>query len=95
MSAKKDIRVAPPELGTLAGPEAEAFFHGVNTVIWGFPIVLFEDLMRGRTAPDAEAVTGNPRSFVNQLSRMRHLRGPRIQTDRDAEQRHAVHPGFL
>jgi hypothetical protein len=62
----KDIRVAPPELGTLAGPKAEAFF----------PAVLFEDLMLGRTDPDAEAKIGNPQSLVNQLSRMRHLRGP-------------------
>ena len=77
--SKKDLRVAPPELGTLTGAEADAFFHGVNTVIWGFPAVLFEDFMRARTLPDAEARTGNPRSLVNQFGRMRQLRGPEFK----------------
>src|SRR5277367_640494 len=71
-----DKRSPAPELGTLSGPEAEAFYIGVNATIWGYPAVFFEDLMRGRTEPDAEAKTGNPRSLVNQLGLVRHLRGP-------------------
>ena len=45
----------------------------------GYPVVFFEDLMRGRTDPDAEAKTGNPRSLVNQLGLVRHLRGPEFK----------------
>ena len=71
-----DKRVPPPDLGTLSGPEAQSFLIGVNAVIWGYPAVLFEDLMAGRSQPDSEARTGTPRSLVNQFGRVRHLRGP-------------------
>lgn len=64
-----------PELGTLSGQEAEAFYLGVNAVIWGYPMVLFEELMRGRTLPDI-VKKGNPQSAVNQFGFMRQLRGP-------------------
>lgn len=66
-----DKRVDPPDLSGLQGIEAQAFYLGLNAVIWGYPAVFFEDLMRGRTAPDAEKVTGNPRSPVNELARVR------------------------
>ena len=76
-----DKRTPPPDLGTMQGPEAQAFYLGLNAVIWGYPAVFFEDLMRGRTDPDAEAKTGNPRSLVNQLGLVRHLRGPEFKQD--------------
>lgn len=72
----EDKRTPPPDLGMLQGIEAQAFYLGVNAVIWGYPAVLFEDLMRGRTLPDAEASTGNPRSQVNEFGMVRDLRGP-------------------
>ncbi|MFA0526122.1 hypothetical protein AB4517_21420, partial [Vibrio sp. 10N.222.52.C3] len=51
-------RITPsPELGVLKGAEAEAFYLGVNAVIWGYPIVFFEDLIRGRAQPDAQVKT--------------------------------------
>jgi hypothetical protein len=74
-----DKRTPAPDLGVLSGPEAEAFYVGANAVIWGYPAVFFEDLMRGRTEPDAEAKTGNPRSLVNQFGAVRHLRGPEFK----------------
>ena len=74
-----DKRTPPPDLGKISGPEAQAFYLGLNAVIWGYPAVFFEDLMRGRTDPDAEAKTGNPRSLVNQLGLVRHLRGPEFK----------------
>lgn len=74
-----DKRTPPPDLGKMSGPEAQAFYLGLNAVMWGYPAVFFEDLMRGRTDPDAEAKTGNPRSLVNQLGLVRHLRGPEFK----------------
>ena len=71
-----DKRVNPPDLSELQGVEAQAFYLALDAVIWGYPVVFFEDLMRGRTAENAEAVTGNPRSQVNELARVRKLRGP-------------------
>jgi hypothetical protein len=73
--AMADKRTPPPDLGKMSGPEAQAFYLGLNAIMWGYPAVFFEDLMRGRTEPDAEAKTGNPRSLVNQLGLVRHLRG--------------------
>ena len=67
------------ELGTLTGLEAQASYVGLDAVIWGYPAVFFEDLMRGRTEPDAEAKTGNPRSQANQFGLMRNLRGPEFK----------------
>ncbi|QDO85192.1 DUF1254 domain-containing protein [Shewanella psychropiezotolerans] len=69
----------PPELGTLKGAEAEAFYLGVNAAIWGYPIVFFEDLIRGRTRPDAEAKTGNPQAQINEFALVRQLRGPEFK----------------
>lgn len=74
-----DKRTPAPELGTLQGLEAQAFYLGVNAVMWGYPAVFFEDLMRGRTPPDAEATTGNPRAQVNQFGLVRNLRGPEFK----------------
>jgi hypothetical protein len=72
---KKGKQTPPPELGTIAGLEAEAFYLGLDAVIWGYPSVLFEDLMRGRTSPEI-LKKGNPQSAVNQFGMVRHLRGP-------------------
>ncbi|MEA3274662.1 MAG: DUF1254 domain-containing protein [Pseudomonadota bacterium] len=74
-----DKRTPPPDLGTLSGVGAQAFYLGLDAVIGGYPIVKFEQLMRGRTLPDAEKATGNPRAQVNQLGLMRHLRGPEFK----------------
>jgi hypothetical protein len=74
-----DKRTPPPDLGKMTGQEALAFAVGLNVVTWGYPQVFFEDLMRGRTQPDAEAKTGNPRSLVNQFGLMRALRGPEFK----------------
>ena len=74
-----DKLMRPPELGTLTGLEAQAFYVGLDAVMWGYPAVFFEDLMRGRTEPDAEAKTGNPRAQVNQFGLMRNLRGPEFK----------------
>jgi hypothetical protein len=63
----------------MSGPEAQAFYVGLNAVIWGYPAVFFEDLMRGRTPPDAEETTGNPRAQVNQYGLVRQLRGPEFK----------------
>lgn len=71
----KDKRTPPPDLGGISGQEAAAFYLGVNAVIWGYPIVLFEQLMRGRTLPNI-VKKGNPQSAVNQFGFMRELRGP-------------------
>jgi len=70
-----DKRTPPPNLGTMAGKEAEAFYLGLNAVIWGYPTVKFEELMRGRTQPDIVKL-GNPQSAVNQFGLVRQLRGP-------------------
>lgn len=70
-----DKRTPPPELGTMTGLEAEAFYLGLNAVIWGYPIVFFEDLMRQRTTPEILSM-GNPQSAVNQFGFVRDLRGP-------------------
>ena len=74
-----DKRTPPPDLGKMSGPEAQAFYVGLNAVIWGYPMVFFEDLMRGRTPPDAEEKTGNPRAQVNQFGLVRQLRGPEFK----------------
>ena len=73
-----DKRTPPPELGTMAGKEAEAFSLGVNVVIWGYPAVFFEDLMRERTTPEI-VKKGNPQSAVNQFGLIRNLRGPEFK----------------
>ena len=33
-----DKRTPPPELGTMEGLEAQAFYVGVNAVTWGYPL---------------------------------------------------------
>ncbi|MCA3573951.1 MAG: DUF1254 domain-containing protein [Aestuariivirga sp.] len=73
-----DKRTPPPELSGLAGPEAEAFYLGANAIIWGYPAVMFEQLMRGRTSPDIVA-KGNPQAAVNQFGLVRDLRGPEFK----------------
>lgn len=78
-AAAADKRTPTPDLGTMKGEEAEALYLGLNAVIWGYPAVKFEELMRGRTPPDAEEKTGNPRSQVNQFGLVRHLRGPEFK----------------
>ena len=75
MKTPGDKRTPPPELGLMSGPVAEAFYLGLNAVIWGYPIVLFEDLMRVRTTPEILSM-GNPQSAVNQFGLVRDLRGP-------------------
>ena len=74
----EDKRTPPPDLSGLAGPEAEAFYLGTNAIIWGYPAVLFEQLMRGRTSPDIVA-KGNPQAAVNQFGLVRDLRGPEFK----------------
>lgn len=71
----EDKRTPPPDLAGLSGPEAAAFYLGTNAIIWGYPAILFEQLMRGRTSPDIVA-KGNPQSAVNQFGLVRDLRGP-------------------
>lgn len=71
----EDKRTPPPELGLLAGPEAAAFYIGANAIIWGYPMIKFEQLMRGRTSPDIVAL-GQPQAAVNQFGLVRDLRGP-------------------
>lgn len=71
----EDKRTPPPDLSGLAGAEAEAFYLGTNAIVWGYPAVQFEQLMRGRTSPDIVA-RGNPQSAVNQFGLVRELRGP-------------------
>lgn len=63
----------------MSGLEAKAFTIGLNAVIWGFPMVFFEDVMRERTRDDALEVTGKPQSQVNQLALVRNLRGPEFK----------------
>lgn len=74
----EDKRTPPPDLSGLAGQEAEAFYLGTNAIIWGYPAVLFEQLMRGRTSPDIVA-KGNPQAAVNQFGLVRDLRGPEFK----------------
>jgi hypothetical protein len=73
-----DKRTPPPDLGTMKGLEAEAFYLGVNAVIWGYPSVKFEELMRDRTSPDIVA-KGQPQAAVNQFGLVRQLRGPEFK----------------
>jgi hypothetical protein len=73
-----DKRTPPPNLGTMTGKEAEAFYLGLNAVIWGYPAVKFEELMQGRTQPDIVKL-GNPQSAVNQFGLVRQLRGPEFK----------------
>jgi len=73
-----DKRTPPPDLGTMKGKEAEAFYLGLNAVIWGYPAVKFEELMEGRTKPDIVKL-GNPQSAVNQFGLVRQLRGPEFK----------------
>jgi len=70
-----DKRTPPPNLGTLTGAEAQAFYLGLNAVIWGYPVVMSEEFMRARTHPDIVKL-GNPQSAVNQFGLVRELRGP-------------------
>jgi len=77
-----DKRTPPPDLGTMKGKEAEAFYLGLNAVIWGYPAVKFEELMEGRTKPDIVKL-GNPQSAVNQFGLVRQLRGG-VQANRDS-----------
>jgi hypothetical protein len=62
----------------MTGKEAEAFYLGLNAVIWGYPAVKFEELMQGRTQPDIVKL-GNPQSAVNQFGLVRQLRGPEFK----------------
>jgi hypothetical protein len=73
-----DKRTPPPNSGTMTDKEAEAFYLGLNAVIWGYPAVKFEELMRGRTHPDIVKL-GNPQSAVNQFGLVRLLRGPEFK----------------
>jgi hypothetical protein len=73
-----DKRTPPPDLGTMKGLEAEAFYLGLNAVIWGYPAVKFEELMEGRTKPEILKL-GNPQSAVNQYGLVRQLRGPEFK----------------
>ena len=73
-----DKRTPAPNLGTMTGQEAEAFFLGLNAVIWGYPAVKFEELMRGRTKPEILKL-GNPQAAVNQFGLVRELRGPEFK----------------
>lgn len=75
-SAAVDRRTPPPDLGTLSGAEATTFYHAVNAVIWGYPAVKFEQLMRERTDPESDVKSGTPQALVNQFSLVRQLRGP-------------------
>jgi hypothetical protein len=70
-----DKRTPPPNLGTMTGADAQAFYLGMNAVIWGYPAVMFEQFMRARTQPDIVKL-GNPQSAVNQFGLVRELRGP-------------------
>ena len=74
----QDKRTPPPDLGTMKGKEAEAFYLGLNAVIWGYPSVKFEELMLARSKPESVA-QGNPQSAVNQFGLMRQLRGPEFK----------------
>ena len=73
-----DMRAPPPDLGTMKGKEATAFYLGLNAVIWGYPSVKFEQLMRLR-ASDESVRLGNPQSAVNQFGLVRQLRGPEFK----------------
>jgi hypothetical protein len=73
-----DKRTPAPNLGTMTGQEAEAFYLGLNGVIWGYPVVKFEELMRGRTKPEILKL-GNPQAAVNQFGLVRQLRGPEFK----------------
>lgn len=75
LSISADKRTPAPDLGNMTGVEAEAFYLGLNAVIWGYPMVKFEELMRARTQPDIVKL-GNPQSAVNQFGLVRELRGP-------------------
>lgn len=70
-----DKRTPAPDLSQLSDAEYESFYIGANAIIWGYPAVLFEDLMRGRTHPDI-VKKGNPQTQVNQLGSVREQRGP-------------------
>ncbi len=70
-----DKRTSAPNLGTMMGQEAEAFYLGLNAVIWGYPDVKFEELMRGRTKPEILKL-GNPQAAVNQFGLVRELARP-------------------
>ena len=58
-----DKRTPPPELGTMKGKEAEAFYLGLNAVIWGYPAVKFE-------AVDARAAR-SPKSSSSEIRNRR------------------------
>lgn len=73
-----DMRAPPPDLATMKGKEATAFYLGLNAVIWGYPAVKFEQLMRVRASADSLRL-GNPQSAVNQLGLVRQLRGPEFK----------------
>ncbi len=62
----------------MKGKEAVAFYLGLNAVIWGYPAVKFEQLMRVRASSDSVRL-GNPQSAVNQLGLVRQLRGPEFK----------------
>lgn len=74
----EDKRTPAPELGTLVGAEAEAFYLGLNAVMWGYPSVKFEQIQRLRSTKESIA-KGNPQSQVNQFGLVRQLRGPEFK----------------
>lgn len=67
-----------PNLGTLSGAEAKAFYLGLDAVIFGYPAVKFEQLMRERAQPGASS-KGDPQSAVNQFGLVNELRGPEFK----------------
>ncbi|MFZ0135164.1 MAG: hypothetical protein WAK95_21705 [Desulfobacterales bacterium] len=56
-----DKQTPAPDLAALTDQEAEAFYLGLNAVIWGYPAVKFEQLMRGRTRPRTSSSWAIPR----------------------------------
>lgn len=57
----------------MTGKEAQAFYTGLSTFIWGYPIVFTEQLQRDRVNASAPGV---PQAAVNQFGTVRDIRGP-------------------
>lgn len=58
----------------MTGLEAVAFHLAADALIWGYPAIKFEQLMRGRSRPEIVAL-GQPQAAVNQFGLVRELRG--------------------
>lgn len=85
-SSSVPATVAPPSVSTedltaqtaeMTGAEAQAFYNGLSTFVWGYPLVFTEKLQHDRVLAEAPGV---PQAALNQFGLVRDIRGPEYKT---------------